>query len=80
MYGTASVRPVDKVVGPGNVYVQDKIETEKNGTILNLGVRYDFLDPRALRPALELIPKSSEEFTQEVREFVPARFKSPLGE
>ncbi|HEY4643576.1 MAG TPA: TonB-dependent receptor, partial [Bacteroidota bacterium] len=63
----------------GNVYVQDKIETEKNGTILNLGVRYDFLDPRALRPALELIPKSSEEFTQEVREFVPARFKSQFS-
>ena len=35
----------------GAVYIQDKIEYE--GMIANLGLRYDFLDPKAQRPALE---------------------------
>jgi len=35
----------------GSAYVQDKIEHE--GMIANIGLRYDFLDPKAKRPALE---------------------------
>ncbi len=39
-------------------------------------MRYDFLDPRASRPAIELVPKSNNEFEQKVTGFVPAKFKS----
>ncbi|MBN2007917.1 TonB-dependent receptor [candidate division KSB1 bacterium] len=35
----------------GAVYIQDKIDYD--GLIANIGLRYDFLDPRAERPALE---------------------------
>jgi len=35
----------------GALYVQDKIEYE--GMIANIGLRYDFFDPKAYRPALE---------------------------
>ena len=38
----------------GAVYVQDKIEYE--GMIANVGLRFDFLDPQASRPALEQRP------------------------
>ena len=37
----------------GSVYVQDKIDVLKEGILLTLGLRYDFLDPRAGRPAIE---------------------------
>ncbi|HPG40721.1 MAG TPA: TonB-dependent receptor [bacterium] len=35
----------------GAAYVQDKIDYD--GMIINVGIRYDYLDPRAQRPALE---------------------------
>jgi len=35
----------------GSAYIQDKIEYE--GMVANIGLRYDFLDPKAKRPALE---------------------------
>ncbi len=37
----------------GSVYAQDKIDLLKQGVLLSLGIRYDFLDPRASRPAIE---------------------------
>jgi outer membrane receptor for ferrienterochelin and colicin len=37
----------------GSLYVQDKIDFLKEGILLTLGLRYDFLDPRAGRPAIE---------------------------
>jgi outer membrane receptor protein involved in Fe transport len=37
----------------GSLYVQDKIDVLKEGILLTLGLRYDFLDPRASRPAIE---------------------------
>lgn len=37
----------------GSVYVQDKIDVLKEGILLTVGLRYDFLDPRAGRPAIE---------------------------
>ncbi len=61
------------------VYLQDKIQTEPEGMIVNIGLRYDFLDPRASRPAIELIPRTNEEFQQEVKGSVPARFKSQFS-
>jgi outer membrane receptor for ferrienterochelin and colicin len=37
----------------GSAYAQDKIDFLKEGVLLSLGLRYDFLDPRASRPAIE---------------------------
>ncbi len=37
----------------GSIYVQDKIDVLREGILLTLGLRYDFLDPRAGRPAIE---------------------------
>jgi hypothetical protein len=36
-----------------SAYVQDKIDLLDNGLLVNVGLRYDLLDPRASRPALE---------------------------
>ena len=37
----------------GGLYVQDKVDLLSEGVLLTYGIRYDFLDPRASRPALE---------------------------
>ena len=37
----------------GSLYIQDKIDLLDEGILLNLGIRYDFLDPRAQRPFIE---------------------------
>jgi hypothetical protein len=63
----------------GSAYIQSKIQTEEDGALLNIGLRYDFLDPRASRPALELVPRTNDEFEQQVSGFVPAEFKSRVS-
>lgn len=35
----------------GSLYIQDKIDYE--GMVVNMGIRYDYFDPKASRPALE---------------------------
>lgn len=37
----------------GSVYVQDKMDLLKEGLLLTAGLRYDFLDARASRPAID---------------------------
>ena len=37
----------------GSVYLQDKVDLPDEGILLNFGARFDFLDPRAERPAIE---------------------------
>jgi outer membrane receptor for ferrienterochelin and colicin len=63
----------------GSAYIQSKIQTEEDGALLNIGLRFDFLDPRASRPALELVPKANDEFEEQVSGFVPAKFKSRVS-
>ena len=58
----------------GSAYLQDRIEG-KTRTTLSFGVRLDFLDPRAQRPAVELVPMTAEQYSQEVTGFTPARVK-----
>ncbi|MDA0334750.1 MAG: TonB-dependent receptor, partial [bacterium] len=58
----------------GSAYIQDRIEGE-NRTTLSFGVRLDFLDPRAERPAVELIPTTAEQYNEEVTGLTPARVK-----
>lgn len=37
----------------GSVYLQEKLEVQKDGAVVNLGFRWDFLDPRSQRPLVE---------------------------
>ena len=59
----------------GAAYIQDKIEYE--GMIANVGLRFDFLDPQASRPALEKIPGQQGEWEWVVHneEMVPSDVK-----
>jgi hypothetical protein len=62
----------------GSAYVQDRIERD-NGTVLSVGLRFDFLDPRAERPAVELVPTSAEEYEEQVTGSIPANVKLHLS-
>jgi outer membrane receptor protein involved in Fe transport len=59
----------------GSAYVQDKIELRKDGMLLNLGFRYDFLDPTAERPAAERVPTGQGEYETKITQYVPAKRK-----
>jgi outer membrane receptor protein involved in Fe transport len=58
----------------GSAYVQDRIESANRST-LSFGVRLDFLDPRAARPAVELVPTTPEQYSEEVTGFITADVK-----
>jgi len=55
-------------------YIQDKFELSDGG-ILNIGLRYDLLDPRASRPAIEAIPTDSVDFNTQELDWVEASMK-----
>ncbi len=59
----------------GSLYLQDKIEFERDGSNLSVGLRWDFMDPRAQRPLVEFIPVQNNEFEQQVVGLAPASFK-----
>ncbi|MDH4071399.1 MAG: hypothetical protein OEV30_13365, partial [Ignavibacteria bacterium] len=59
----------------GGAYLQDKIELSKDGMLLNLGLRYDFLDPRAQRPLVERVPNQDDEYETNIVGTVPASTK-----
>jgi outer membrane receptor protein involved in Fe transport len=59
----------------GSAYVQDRIELSKEGMLLNLGFRYDFLDPRAERPVAERVPDQRNQFATRIVATVPASIK-----
>ncbi|MBI5474606.1 MAG: TonB-dependent receptor [Ignavibacteriae bacterium] len=59
----------------GSAYIQDKIELRKDGMLLNIGFRYDYLDPRAERPAVERVPDANNLYETRVVGYVPARRK-----
>lgn len=73
----------------GSVYIQDKIRFALDGSILSLGLRWDFLDPRAERPVVEYIPNNNNEFKQKIvgytktamkQQFSPRiAFAAPMG-
>ncbi len=63
----------------GSIYFQDKIEAGRDRSVITVGLRYDFLDPRASRPAVELIPKEKGEFEEQVTGFIPAKMKSHIS-
>lgn len=59
----------------GSVYLQDKLELSKDGMLLNLGVRYEFLDPRAERPVVERTIDPGNEYQTNIVSTVPASVK-----
>ncbi|MFQ5799080.1 MAG: TonB-dependent receptor plug domain-containing protein, partial [Bacteroidota bacterium] len=63
----------------GSIYLQDKIDIVREGSKLSFGVRWDFLDPRALRPIVEFIPTTQGEYDQQVVGSTSASFKQQLS-
>ncbi len=59
----------------GSAYLQDKIELSKDGMLLNLGVRYEFLDPRAERPVAERVQMQNSVYETKIVKTVPATVK-----
>ncbi|HAP36476.1 MAG TPA: hypothetical protein DCQ28_11245 [Bacteroidetes bacterium] len=63
----------------GSVYIQDKIRFSLDGSILSLGLRWDFLDPRAERPVVEFIPNTNNEFKQKIVGYKKASIKQQFS-
>lgn len=63
----------------GAVYIQDKFDVPFSGILLNFGLRYDFLDPTASRPAIEAIPTSDTSYTFAFQQEVPAKLKQQIS-
>ncbi|MBN1895069.1 TonB-dependent receptor [bacterium] len=63
----------------GNAYLQDKIELPGEAAVISLGLRYDFLDPRASRPLVEYVSTSPNGMTGEIRSWVKSSFKGALN-
>jgi outer membrane receptor for ferrienterochelin and colicin len=59
----------------GSAYLQDKFELSNDGMLLNLGVRYEFLDPRAERPIAERTLQPNNEYQTTIVSTVPASVK-----
>lgn len=62
----------------GGLFIQDTFESG-DGLILNVGLRYDWLDPRASRPVVEWVPTTAEEFEQEITAWIPASRKEQIS-
>ena len=63
----------------GSAYVQDKLDIPDEGILLNFGVRYDFLNPRANRPDIEAIPVKDTAYSFSVANAVRASLKQQLS-
>ena len=63
----------------GSAFIQDKIQFSRDGSILSVGVRWDFLDARAQRPIVEFIPTSNDEFQQIVTGTAKSSFKQQFS-
>lgn len=59
----------------GSAYVMDKIEAGKEGSVINIGLRFSFLDPRAERPAVELVPDEKGEYKENITGYVKSSVK-----
>ncbi|RPI05089.1 MAG: TonB-dependent receptor [Ignavibacteriae bacterium] len=63
----------------GSFYIQDKIQLRQDGSILSIGCRWDFLDPKAERPIVEYIPVSQNDYNQQVKEWKKATRKQQVS-
>lgn len=65
----------------GSVYLQEKLQVQKDGAVVNLGFRWDFLDPRSQRPVVEYTkPDSSTgQYQSRVTNLAPATLKHQVS-
>lgn len=63
----------------GAFYVQDKVDLLKEGVLLNFGLRSDFLDPRASRPAIEPVLQGDTAYIFQAKPSIPAKFKYQIS-
>ncbi len=65
----------------GSAYLQDKLEVDKDGAVVNLGFRWDFMDPRSERPVVEYVtPDSAQgQYQSQVTKFVKASLKQQVS-
>ncbi len=65
----------------GSVYLQEKLEVQKDGAVVNLGFRWDFLDPRSQRPNVEYTKPDSGSagYQSNVTGFTKASLKQQLS-
>ena len=61
------------------LYVNDKIDLVSEGILINIGLRYDLLDPRSSRPAIEAIPVSDSAYLFVPKETADASVKHQLS-
>lgn len=60
----------------GSLYIQDKIEAGRDRSVINVGMRFDFLHPKASRPAVELLPIDQDEYQESVSGWIPAKIQT----
>lgn len=63
----------------GSIFFEDKIRFDLDGSILNVGLRWDFLDPRAQRPIVEFIPSSDSDYDQQIKGYRQASIKHAIS-
>ncbi|MCI0493568.1 TonB-dependent receptor [candidate division KSB1 bacterium] len=63
----------------GSIFIQDKFESGINRSGISVGLRFDFLDPRASRPAIELVPIKEDQYQENVVAYAPAKIQYNLS-
>jgi outer membrane receptor for ferrienterochelin and colicin len=65
----------------GSAYLQDKLEVDKDGAVVNLGFRWDFMDPRSDRPVVEYVAPDSAagQYQSQVTKYVKATLKQQVS-
>ena len=63
----------------GSAYAQTEVDAGQDRSVVTFGVRLDFLDPRAERPAVELVPTRPDQYEEQVTGHVPASVKYHLS-
>jgi outer membrane receptor for ferrienterochelin and colicin len=63
----------------GALYIQSKTDNMAQGSLLNFGLRYDFLDPRAERPRIESVPVADSAYFLPTGGAVPASVKHQVS-
>ncbi|MBI5215947.1 MAG: TonB-dependent receptor [Ignavibacteriae bacterium] len=65
----------------GAIYLQDKLQVEADGATVNLGFRWDFLDPSSERPVVEnvLVDSANGQYQTQLTKFVKASMKQQLS-
>lgn len=65
----------------GAAYFQEKLEVDRDGAVVNLGFRWDFLDSRSERPVVEYTQPDTlnNTYQSQVTKFVKASLKQQLS-